>query len=85
MTVGVLGIGGLGHLGLKLARAMGAHVVAFTEAQRDLVLGGIPDRMEYSPALLAMGWRSIASSGTGGRLETQEMLEFCKQEAIVPD
>lgn len=30
MTVGVIGIGGLGHLGLKFARALGAHVVAFT-------------------------------------------------------
>ena len=28
--VGVVGIGGLGHMGIKLARAMGAHVVAFT-------------------------------------------------------
>jgi alcohol dehydrogenase (NADP+) len=29
-TVGVVGIGGLGHMGVKLARALGAHVVAFT-------------------------------------------------------
>ncbi|WP_347401337.1 NAD(P)-dependent alcohol dehydrogenase [Halomonas litopenaei] len=28
--VGVVGIGGLGHVGIKLAHAMGAHVVAFT-------------------------------------------------------
>ncbi len=28
--VGVVGIGGLGHMGLKLADALGAHVVAFT-------------------------------------------------------
>lgn len=28
--VGVVGIGGLGHMGLKIAHAMGAHVVAFT-------------------------------------------------------
>lgn len=35
--VGVVGIGGLGHMGLKLARAMGADVVAFTtsESKRD--------------------------------------------------
>ena len=31
-TVGVIGIGGLGHLGLKFARALGAHVVAFTSS-----------------------------------------------------
>lgn len=29
-TVGVVGIGGLGHMGIKLAHALGAHVVAFT-------------------------------------------------------
>jgi alcohol dehydrogenase (NADP+) len=29
-TVGVVGIGGLGHMGVKLAKALGAHVVAFT-------------------------------------------------------
>ena len=28
--VGVIGIGGLGHMGIKLARALGAEVVAFT-------------------------------------------------------
>lgn len=28
--VGVVGIGGLGHMGIKIAAAMGAHVVAFT-------------------------------------------------------
>lgn len=38
--VGVVGIGGLGHMGIKLARAMGAHVVAFTtsESKRDAAL-----------------------------------------------
>jgi uncharacterized zinc-type alcohol dehydrogenase-like protein len=29
-AVGVVGIGGLGHMGVKLAKALGAHVVAFT-------------------------------------------------------
>lgn len=28
--VGIVGLGGLGHIGVKLARAMGAHVVLFT-------------------------------------------------------
>ncbi len=35
--VGVVGIGGLGHMGIKLAAAMGAHVVAFTTS---------PDKVE---------------------------------------
>ncbi len=35
--VGIVGIGGLGHMGVKLAHALGAHVVAFTtsESKRD--------------------------------------------------
>ena len=41
--VGIVGIGGLGHMGIKLAHAMGAHTVAFTtsEAKRQdaLTLG----------------------------------------------
>lgn len=28
--IGIVGIGGLGHMGIKLAHALGAHVVAFT-------------------------------------------------------
>lgn len=31
--VGVVGIGGLGHMAIKLAHAMGAHVVVFTTSQ----------------------------------------------------
>ncbi len=31
--VGIVGIGGLGHMGVKLARALGAHVVAFTTSE----------------------------------------------------
>ncbi|MCO6705129.1 zinc-binding dehydrogenase, partial [Streptomyces sp. CHB9.2] len=28
--VGIVGLGGLGHMGVKIAHAMGAHVVLFT-------------------------------------------------------
>lgn len=31
--VGVVGVGGLGHMGIKLAHAMGAHTVAFTTSE----------------------------------------------------
>ncbi|QBQ42033.1 NAD(P)-dependent alcohol dehydrogenase [Sphingobacterium psychroaquaticum] len=31
--VGIVGIGGLGHMGVKLAKAMGAHVVVITTSQ----------------------------------------------------
>lgn len=33
MKVGVIGLGGLGHMGVKLAHAMGAHVVVFTTSK----------------------------------------------------
>ena len=32
-VVGIVGIGGLGHMGIKLARALGAYVVAFTTSE----------------------------------------------------
>jgi uncharacterized zinc-type alcohol dehydrogenase-like protein len=31
--VGIVGVGGLGHMGIKIAHAMGAHVVAFTTSE----------------------------------------------------
>lgn len=54
--VGIVGIGGLGHMGIKLAKAMGAHVIAFTtseskfeEAKRlgadEVVLSKDPEQM----------------------------------------
>ncbi len=33
-VVGVVGLGGLGHMAVKLARAMGAHVVVFTTSSK---------------------------------------------------
>lgn len=33
-TVGIVGIGGLGHLGIKFAHALGAETVAFTSSER---------------------------------------------------
>ncbi|NND64431.1 MAG: NAD(P)-dependent alcohol dehydrogenase [Gammaproteobacteria bacterium] len=34
MTVGIIGIGGLGHLGVKFARALGCEVTAFTSSDK---------------------------------------------------
>lgn len=61
--VGIVGIGGLGHMGIKLAKAMGAHVVVFTtseskkeDAKRlgadEVVLSTDPDQMaKYARSL----------------------------------
>lgn len=56
-TVGIAGIGGLGHMGVKLAKAMGAHVVVLTtsaskieDAKRlgadEVIISTNPDQMK---------------------------------------
>ena len=61
--VGVVGIGGLGHMGIKLARAMGAHVVAFTtsEAKREaaLALGAHEVVVSRNPDQMAAHAKSL--------------------------
>ena len=56
--VGVVGIGGLGHMGIKLAHAMGAHVVAFTTSE---------SKREAAKALGARRGRRVAQCGRNGR------------------
>ena len=137
-TVGIVGLGGLGHMAVKFAHALGAQVVLFStsnakladakalgadeailstdEAQMsaqslrfDFILDtvssrhplnpylrilkldgtlcclGIPADMDFSPVLLTMGRRRLASSGVGGTQETQEMLDFCSKHNISAD
>lgn len=64
--VGVVGIGGLGHMGVKLASALGAYVVAFTtsESKREaaLALGAnevVVSRNEQEMAAHQTGARSL--------------------------
>ncbi|GHB94803.1 NAD(P)-dependent alcohol dehydrogenase [Thermomonas carbonis] len=138
--VGIVGIGGLGHMGLKIAHAMGAHVVAFTTSEgkrqealdlgadevviskdaaqmnahagsfdfilntvaaphvldafiallkRDgtLCLVGAPASPHPSPNVMGLifGRKSLAGSLIGGIAETQEMLDFCAEHAIVAE
>lgn len=137
-TVGIVGLGGLGHMAVKFAHALGAQVVLFStsaakladakalgadeailstdEAQMaaqslrfDFILDtvssrhplnpylrilkldgtlcclGIPADMDFSPVLLTVGRRRLASSGVGGTQETQEMLDFCSKHNISAD
>lgn len=60
--VGIVGIGGLGHLAIKIAKAMGAHVVVFTTSQAkaddarrlgadEVVLSTNPEQMQQQSKL----------------------------------
>ena len=137
---GIVGIGGLGHMGIKLAHALGAHVVAFTtsEGKRhdafalgadevvlstnsgemakqagslDLIINsvavphdldpylsllsldgtmalvGVPAESHPSPTAtnLIFGRRSLAGSLVGGIPETQDLLDFSAEHAILAD
>lgn len=137
-TVGIVGLGGLGHMAVQFAHALGAHVVLFStspgkladakalgadeaivstdeaqmaaqECRFDFILDtvssrhplnpylrslkldgtlcclGIPADLDFSPVFLTMGRRRLASSGVGGTLETQGMLDFCSQHNISAD
>ncbi len=61
--VGIVGIGGLGHMGIKLAHALGAHVVAFTtsESKRQdaLDLGADEVVVSRDPRAMAAHGRSF--------------------------
>jgi uncharacterized zinc-type alcohol dehydrogenase-like protein len=58
--VGVVGIGGLGHMGVKLAHALGAHVVAFTTSasKREAALALGADEVVVSTDPQAMAARA---------------------------
>lgn len=137
--VGIVGLGGLGHMALKIASAMGAQVVLFTtspskvddakklgaaevvvstdpEAMKKvagsfdlildtvsathdvnvylhllrrrgtMVLVGAPEKpLAVESFSVIFGAKSLAGSLIGGIAETQEMLDFCAQHAIVSE
>lgn len=138
-TVGIVGMGGLGHLALKIAHQLGAEVVQFTrtadkadearalgaddvvlstdekqmaaQAGRfDLILDTVgaahslepymsalamdgtlcvvglpPGDLTVSPLSLIVGAKTLAGAGSGGTVETREMLDFCAEHGIVAD
>jgi uncharacterized zinc-type alcohol dehydrogenase-like protein len=75
-TVGIVGLGGLGHMGVKIARALGAHVL----------LGVPPTPFPPLDVARMIGNRlTVAASTIGGIRETQDMLDFCGRHGIVSD
>jgi uncharacterized zinc-type alcohol dehydrogenase-like protein len=137
--VGIVGLGGLGHMGVKFAKAFGARVVLFTtspnktadalrlgadevvisknpgefqkhantfnfildtvSAEHDLnaylsllkldgtmTLVGAPSKpASVSAFSLIFGRKSLAGGAIGGIRQTQEMLDFCAENAITAD
>ncbi|RIJ53408.1 NAD(P)-dependent alcohol dehydrogenase [Clavibacter lycopersici] len=136
--LGVVGIGGLGHLAVRLGRALGAEVTVFTtsaakatDAERlgasrvvastdpaamtaaasslDLVLDTVSVAHDLAPYLrvldldgtlcvlghlgqltvqamdLLTARRKLASTGSGGRPGTQDLLDFCGEHGITAD
>ena len=136
--VAVAGLGGLGHMGVKLAAAMGAEVTVLSRSESkrgdaeklgahaflntsdkaamkakrgyfDLVLNTIPVRHDVVPYLhllridgvqvlvgligpmpeihtgVLLGRKILTGSGIGGLAETQEMLDFCGANTILPE
>lgn len=136
--VAVAGLGGLGHMGVKLAAAMGAEVTVLSRSESkradaeklgahaflntadraamkaktgyfDMVLNTIPVRHDVTPYLhllridgvqvlvgvidmlpemhsgLLLGRKVLTGSGIGGLAETQEMLDFCAEQNVLPE
>jgi uncharacterized zinc-type alcohol dehydrogenase-like protein len=137
--VAVVGMGGLGHLGVKIAAALGAEVTVLSQSMTkeadgrafgashfyatsdpatfeklengfDLILntvsaeldlkaylkllrldgvminvGAPPEPLPVQVFTLFGNRRSFAGSSIGGIRETQEMLDFCAEQGIVPE
>ena len=136
--VAVAGLGGLGHMGVKQAAAMGAEVTVLSRSESkredaeklgahaflnttdrvamkarrgyfDMVLNTIPVRHDVTPYLhllridgvqvlvgmidmmpelhtgVLLGRKVLTGSGIGGLAETQEMLDFCAANSILPE
>jgi uncharacterized zinc-type alcohol dehydrogenase-like protein len=136
--VAIIGIGGLGHMALLMARALGCETTAFSSSadkegearamgadhfgcstdakdirrhfnRFDLVLSTVharldwttflqtlrpngtlcllgmpPGILQFPPALLVTGQRSITGSDVGGRAMIREMLRFSARHKIAP-
>ncbi|KAG1361819.1 putative pentatricopeptide repeat-containing protein [Cocos nucifera] len=99
--LGVVGLGGLGHLAVKFAKAFGAEVTVISTSpgkQKEAIdhLGADAflvsrnaEQMKvdigFAHLNLAAGRKLVGGSATGGMQETQEMLDFAAKHNITAE
>lgn len=72
-SVGIVGLGGLGHIAVKIARAMGAHVVLFTTS---------PGKAQDA---LRLGAHEVVISSDAGQMRSRkESLDFILNTVAAP-
>jgi uncharacterized zinc-type alcohol dehydrogenase-like protein len=85
-AVAVIGLGGLGHVAVKIAHALGAEVTVLSQSLRKkddgLKLGADHYYATFHPFALIGGNKILAGSMIGGIPETQVMLDFCAEHGI---
>nr|DAD41374.1 TPA_asm: hypothetical protein HUJ06_015697 [Nelumbo nucifera] len=134
---GILGLGGVGHIGVKIAKAMGHHVtvISSSDKKRDealdhlgadaylvssnadamqkaadsldyvidtvpahhplepylsllkidgklILLGVISKPLQFVSPMVMLGRKTITGSFIGSMVETEEMLDFCKEKGL---
>ncbi|KAL9367446.1 hypothetical protein Peur_038645 [Populus x canadensis] len=82
---GILGLGGVGHMGVKIAKAMGHHVtvISSSDKKREEALEHLSaDEYLFVTPMVMHGRKSITGSFIGSTKETEEMLEFCKEKGL---
>ncbi|KVI10808.1 hypothetical protein Ccrd_010790, partial [Cynara cardunculus var. scolymus] len=80
---GILGLGGVGHMGVLIAKAMGHHVTVISSSDKKKeeamdVLGAD----DYLVSSDVNRRKMITGTFIGSMKETQEMLEFCKEKGV---
>lgn len=89
MKVGVVGLGGLGHMAVKLAAAMGAHVVLFTTSEskrqdglklgaKEVVLSTDPEAMKKQLSRLDLMINTVSA-----KIDLSNYLTLLKREGTM--
>ncbi|CAA0821036.1 Cinnamyl alcohol dehydrogenase 7 [Striga hermonthica] len=85
-SVGVVGLGGIGHLTVKFAKALGSKVTVISTSsskKKEAIETFGADEFLVSHDQDQM--QAIVGTASGGIKETEEMLEFCAKHKILPD